>query len=156
MGAMIYPMSSETHQSSARLLERHWVAATPARVAVLNALLRSATRHLSAEQLCASMLESGELSGVSTLKNAVYELASLGVLARVLVQERNNRTQTFYELADQSFHRHLYCVRCGSIDEILDETFEKALLEHFQAHGLKPANVDLAMVGTCAGCNGPR
>lgn len=145
-------MSSEASLSSTRLLENNWIAVTPAKVAVLNALQRSSQRHLSAEQLCAAMLENGELPGISTLKNAIYELASFGVLSRVLVQEKKNRIQTFYELANQSSHRHLYCVRCGSIDEVFDEDFERTLLKHFSAHGLRAANVDLAMVGICSSC----
>lgn len=156
MGAMIYPMSSENSQWSSRLLEHHWIAKTPAKIAVLNALHGSAKRHLSAEQLCAAMLDNGERPGLSTLKNAIYELASAGILARVLVQEKNNRTQTFYELADQSFHRHLYCIRCGTLDEVFNAEFEDVLLKHYRDHGLRPANVDLAMVGVCSHCATPR
>lgn len=138
--------------SSIQMLEAHRLPFNPARVALLDILLQSPQRHLSAEQLCAAMLRRNDGQSISTFKKAIYDLADLGPVARVVAADRKNRSMTFYELADRPIHRHLYCTGCASLTEVFDAGLEQTLIRNFQAHGLTPARVDLALPGLCAGC----
>lgn len=135
-----------------QLLETHRLTANAARVALMEILLASPERHLNTEQLCAAMLRRNDGQSISSFKKAIYDLADQGPLARVVVPDRNNRSVTFYELADQPVHRHLYCTHCGSLTEVFDAALEHHVRQNFLARGLVPAKVDLALPGRCAAC----
>jgi len=114
--------------------------------------MESPQRHLTPEQLCAAMLKRNDGQSISSFKKAIYDLADLGPLARVVVSDRKNRAITFYELADRPVHRHLYCTRCAGLAEVFDATLEQTIRQHFLTHGLMPAKADLALPGLCADC----
>jgi Fe2+ or Zn2+ uptake regulation protein len=145
-------MPREKHPLSIQLLETHRLAANAPRVALMEILLASPARHLTAEQLCAAMLKRNDGQSISSFKKAIYDLADQGPLARVVVPDRKNRSIAFYELADQLVHRHLYCTHCGSLTEVFDAALEQHVRQNFLAHGLVPAKVDLALPGLCATC----
>lgn len=145
-------MPDDTYPSAIQVLNRHRIAITTARIAVIDLLRRSPIRHMHAEQLCAAMLKTNDQFGISTFRRAIYDLAGMGPLARVVIPDEKNRTLTFYELADRAVHRHLYCTQCGKLDEVFDDTLEQAYLGRFQSQHLKPANVDHALSGVCAEC----
>ncbi|WP_454743432.1 Fur family transcriptional regulator [Cupriavidus necator] len=132
------------------LLTRSKLPASEARLLVLRILRDNAERHLSAEQLCAAMVRSEFVPGISTFKTAIYDLTNAGVLSRVLVPL--NRKLFFYEIADQPPHRHLYCTKCQKIFEIYDEVMEQRISHQFALAGLKPANFDIARTGNCLAC----
>lgn len=145
-------MAEDTPSTAIELLETHRLAAHPMRQAVLDILLRAEHRHLNAEQLCVAMLSRNEGMAISSFKRALYALAGLGPLARVVVPDGKNRLLTFYELADQPPHRHLYCTACARLTEVFDDPLEQSLRRHFEHHDLRPAQVDLALTGVCAAC----
>ena len=145
-------MPGEKRPLPIQLLETHRLTANAARVALMEILLASPQRHLNSEQLCAAMLRRNDGQSISSFKKAIYDLADQGPLARVVVSDRKNRSMTFYELADQPVHRHLYCTRCASLTEVFDVALEQRLRQHFLAHGLVPAKTDLALPGICATC----
>lgn len=145
-------MPGEKHPLSIQLLETHCLTPNAARIALMEVLLASPQRHLNPEQLCAAMLRRNDGQSISSFKKAIYDLADLGPLARVVVSDKKNRSMTFYELADQPVHRHLYCTHCASLTEVFDAALEQTVRQHFLAHGLIPAKADLAMPGLCSDC----
>ncbi len=145
-------MPGDKYGAAIRILTSYRLTVTAPRIAVLNIFLASIVRHLNAEQLCALMLNGGYGIGITTFRRAIYDLASMGPVSRVLVPDQSSRTLTFYELADQPIHRHLYCTQCGAIAEVHDSGYEEALLRRLRPQGLKPANVDAALVGKCSDC----
>lgn len=149
-------MPGDKYGEATRILARHRLTITAPRIAVLNTLLQADGRHFNAEQLCTLMLRGEYEFGLSSFRRAIYDLAGMGPVSRVLVPDQSNRTLTFYELADRPPHRHLYCTRCGTIDEVFDPAYEALLSRHFQRRSLASAQVDSALVGVCADCQQPR
>lgn len=85
---------------------------TPARRLIL-ASLRSSPDHPSADDLVASLAESGHPTGVATVYQNLERLVGAGLVVRFVDPRGRYRFD-----ADRSHHHHLMCTRCGRIANI--------------------------------------
>ena len=143
----------ESADPLADLLGLGGLSVSISRLAVLETLRDNPVRHLSAEQLSATlMLGTGFRAGLSTFRAAVYDLAAAGILSRVVVLQDRPRSLVLYEMPDRPPHRHLFCNVCHTVEEVFDDTLEQLLARRLAGAGLAAANVDCALTGTCAKC----
>ncbi|GAB1257442.1 ferric iron uptake transcriptional regulator [Aurantivibrio plasticivorans] len=101
------------------------------RVKILQILEGSEERHLSAEDVYKSLLESGEDVGLATVYRVLTQFESAG-----LVMSHNfDGGHKVYELAKGDHHDHMVCVESGAVVEFHSEEIERLQLEIAHKNG---------------------
>jgi Fur family transcriptional regulator, ferric uptake regulator len=111
--------------------------------------LRAADRHVTVEELTASMGAAGANVDLASVYRTLALFEELG-LARVNRMRDDDAGR--WELAHPDEHFHLVCETCGHIDHHVGSLVERIRdhLEH--GHGFEATGVDLVVRGRCAGC----
>ena len=101
------------------------------RVKILQMLEASSDRHLSAEDVYKSLLESGEDVGLATVYRVLTQFESAGLV------ERHNFDggHAVFELAKGDHHDHMVCVDTGKVVEFTNDQIEKLQLDIAREHG---------------------
>lgn len=114
-------------------------------------LLERTGEHLSPEELCHVLKESGRPVGIATVYRTLQIFESLGLVHKLDFDAHVFR----YEIADpasQHHHHHLICVRCDHITEVrLDmlDSLEKNVEDAFQ---FQITDHTLKFYGICRSC----
>jgi Fur family ferric uptake transcriptional regulator len=93
---------------------------TPQREATVRVLLENEEDHLSAEDVFLLVKEKAPEIGLATVYRTLELLSELHVVEKLNFGDGVAR----YDLRSTSnkhHHHHLICVRCGSVDEIMDD-----------------------------------
>lgn len=134
-------------------MERHdlrkaGLKVTLPRLKILEILEANRQRHMSAEDLYKSLLESGEDIGLAT----VYRVLTQFETAGLVVRHHFEGGHSVFELDDGEHHDHIVCVRCGRVDEFLDDVIEERQ-EHIAANaGYQMTDHSLYIYGICSSC----
>lgn len=121
---------------------------TAPRIKVLHVLEQSRNRHLSAEDVYKALLELGDDVGLAT----VYRVLTQFEAVKLVLRHNFEGGHSVFELSHGDHHDHLVCLKCGSVEEFVDEIIEqrqKAIAEH--AH-FKMTDHALNIYGVCAQC----
>ncbi len=123
----------------------------PEEQAVINAFI-AAEGHVTAAELVEELsrrhpeLDSGQVRGV------LRTLEQLGIARRVRAGDR----EYWEHLHIGEHHDHLICVRCGRLEEFLDERIEARQLERARLAGFRPLFHRMQLFGICARCMAER
>ena len=131
-------------------LKRAGLKATLPRIKILQFLVHNAHRHMSAEDVYKAMLDLGEDVGLAT----VYRVLTQFEQAELVTRHHFEGGHAVFELNEGSHHDHLVCVKCGRVEEFVDETIEArqhAIAERF---GYAMTDHSLCIYGTCSKCQG--
>ncbi len=109
------------------------------RVKILDILEQTDGQHLSAEDVYKSLIAKGEDIGLAT----VY---------RVLTHFEGGHS--VFELSQGAHHDHIVCVRCGRVDEFVNEGIERLQREIAQQAGYEMTDHHLYIYGVCRDCQG--
>ncbi|HHX6185151.1 TPA: ferric iron uptake transcriptional regulator [Legionella pneumophila] len=118
------------------------------RIKVLQILEQSRNHHLSAEAVYKALLESGEDIGLATVYRVLTQFEAAGLVSR----HNFEGGHSVFELSQGEHHDHLVCVKCGRVEEFVDEIIEqrqKAIAE--RAH-FKMTDHALNIYGICPQC----
>ncbi|HAU2401994.1 TPA: ferric iron uptake transcriptional regulator [Legionella pneumophila] len=118
------------------------------RIKVLQILEQSRNHHLSAEEVYKALLESGEDVGLATVYRVLTQFEAAGLVSR----HNFEGGHSVFELSQGEHHDHLVCVKCGRVEEFVDEIIEqrqKAIAE--RAH-FKMTDHALNIYGICPQC----
>ena len=118
------------------------------RVKILEILDGSPTRHLSAEDVYKALLECGEDIGLATVYRVLTQFEAAGLVAR----HHFEGGHSVFELNEGSHHDHILCVKCGRVDEFLDEVIEQRQQEIARAAGYEMTDHSLYIYGVCSDC----
>lgn len=129
-------------------LRRVGLRATPPRLKVLHLLRASTQRHWSADQIYRELAAGGEDIGLATVYRVLAQLEQ----ARILRRGSFEAGKAVYELDDGLHHDHLVCVRCGRVDEFVDDGIGQRQQAVARDRGFELTEHRLAMFGLCAGC----
>lgn len=115
-------------------LPRLGLRPTPPRLRVLEVFRRSATRHLSAEDIYRALLAAGESASLSTVYKVLSQFEQVGLLSR----SELGQSHTVFELTQPQDprHGHLLCAVSGQVTELHLPDLERQLQELAQAQGL--------------------
>ncbi|EIJ44321.1 Fe2+/Zn2+ uptake regulation protein [Beggiatoa alba B18LD] len=102
-------------------LKKAGLKATLPRVRVLQLLESSDQRHMSAEDVYKSLLETGEDVGLAT----VYRVLTQFETAGLVIRHHFEGGLSVFELNHGSHHDHIVCTRCGHIEEFTDKVIEE-------------------------------
>ncbi|WP_428242474.1 ferric iron uptake transcriptional regulator [Gynuella sp.] len=107
-------------QDKPKELRKLGLKVTVPRLKILQMLEESENRHMSAEDVYKSFLESGEDVGLATVYRVLTQFESAG-----LVTKHNfDGGHSVFELADGDHHDHMVCIDSGEVIEFVDEEIE--------------------------------
>ena len=129
-------------------LRKAGLKVTLPRVKILQILENSDTRHFSAEDVYKMLLESGEEIGLATVYRVLTQFETAGLVTR----HHFDSGHSVFELDQGDHHDHIVCVRCGKVDEFVDETIERRQHEIAKSAGYKMTDHCLYIYGLCEAC----
>ena len=121
---------------------------TAPRLKILEILERDASQHYSAEDVYKILLEAGEDVGLATVYRVLTQFESAGLVSRLHFEGGHS----VFELNQGDHHDHIVCVRCGRVDEFVDETIEKRQREIAEKAGYEMTDHALYIYGICRDC----
>ena len=101
-------------------LRKAGLKVTLPRLKILEILERSTTRHLSAEDIYRSLLESNEDIGLAT----VYRVLTQFEAASLVTRHHFEDGMAVFELNEGTHHDHIVCLDCGRVEEFTEEGIE--------------------------------
>ena len=129
-------------------LRRLGLKVTSPRLKILHILEQASARHLSAEDVFRLLLSSGEDVGLATVYRVLTQFEAAGLVKRHHFEEG----YSVFELNQGVHHDHLVCVRCGQVDEFIDEVIEKRQEEVAEKAGFQMTDHSLTIFGVCMSC----
>jgi len=118
------------------------------RIKILDIMEKSETRHLSAEDVYKHLLEDGEEVGLATVYRVLTQFESAGLVARHHFDEGHS----VFELNQGHHHDHIVCVKCGKVEEFMDETIEQRQKDIAADAGFQITDHCLYIYGVCGAC----
>ena len=129
-------------------LKKAGLKITLPRVKILEILENARDRHLSAEDIYKMLTESGEEIGLAT----VYRVLTQFEEAKLVVRHHFSEGYSVFELDLGAHHDHLVCVKCGHVEEFVDELIEKRQQAVADHAGFCMTDHSLNIYGICKGC----
>ena len=118
------------------------------RVKILDIMESSSMRHLSAEDVYKQLLEDGEEVGLATVYRVLTQFETAGLVTR----HHFEGGHSVFELNQGHHHDHIVCVKCGKIEEFVDETIEQRQKDIAAKAGFEITDHCLYIYGVCASC----
>ena len=115
---------------------------------ILEIMENAQEHHLSAEDIYRVLLDSGEEIGLAT----VYRVLTQFEEAELVVRHHFESGQSVFELNHGTHHDHLVCVKCGRVEEFVDEVIEERQEEIAKRAGYTITDHSLNIYGICKGC----
>ncbi len=129
-------------------LRKAGLKVTLPRMKILEMLEGSKNRHLSAEDVYKALLEAGEDIGLATVYRVLTQFEAAGLVQR----HHFEGGHSVFELNEGEHHDHILCVKCGRVDEFVDETIEKRQRVIAEKSGYEMTDHCLYIYGICANC----
>lgn len=125
---------------------------TQPRVRVLSLLTSSDKTHWSAEAIYQELKQADDDIGLATVYRVLNQFEAAGLVQRHHFDDQH----AIYELDNGQHHDHLVCVRCGQVEEFVDELIEQRQQEIAKELGYKIVGHSLYLYGECEsiGVNG--
>lgn len=105
--------------------------ATVPRMTILDLFRKSATRHLSAEDVYRQLLADQFDIGLATVYRVLTQFEQAGLLER----HHFESGKSVFELKDGKHHDHLVCLQCGRVEEFTDPEIERRQTRVAQERG---------------------
>lgn len=118
------------------------------RLKVLQILEQSRAHHLSAEGVYKALLETGEDVGLATVYRVLTQFEAAGLVSR----HNFEGGYSVFELSQGEHHDHLVCVKCGRVEEFIDEIIEQRQKEIAERAHFKMTDHALNIYGICPQC----
>jgi len=133
-----------------RKLQENNYRLTRQRKAILQVMLDSQGKHLSAEEVFWEAKKTLPNIGIATVYRTLEKFASMEVLFKTMFEGSKYR----YELAEvnKHHHHHVLCLNCGQIYEVSDDLLYE-LEEKLERQGFKILDHELKFYGYCPNCN---
>jgi Fur family transcriptional regulator, ferric uptake regulator len=129
-------------------LKKAGLKITLPRVKILQILESSPDHHLSAEDVYKILIESGDDVGLAT----VYRVLTQFEEAKLVVRHNFSEGHSVFELDHGAHHDHLVCVKCGRVDEFLDDVIEERQRQVAKKAGFAITDHNLNIYGICRDC----
>lgn len=129
-------------------LRRVGLKVTAPRVRILQILEQTSPRHLSAEDIFRTLIDQGEDVGLATVYRVLTQFETAGLVKRHNFEEGHS----VFELNQGEHHDHLVCVKCGRVDEFVDEIIEKRQQAVALQSGYQMTDHNLIIYGVCKTC----
>lgn len=118
------------------------------RLKILQILESSTDHHLSAEDVYKQLLNNGEEIGLATVYRVLTQFEATGLVIR----HHFEGDHSVFEIAPEDHHDHLVCVKCGKVEEFIDEEIERRQQKIANDRGFELTDHNLNMYGLCPEC----
>ncbi|MCL2677836.1 MAG: transcriptional repressor [Clostridiales bacterium] len=128
---------------------------TPQRQAVYDVIASHGDKHMKCEEIYLLLAADFPRIGLATVYRTLGVLTEVGLLSKVNFDDGFLRYELNSSSADAHGHHHLICLRCGRIDEAIEdlmEELEKAVLEK---SGFQVEDHAVKIYGYCRSCRPP-
>jgi Fur family ferric uptake transcriptional regulator len=122
--------------------------ATLPRVKILEIMEADENRHLSAEEIYKILSDAGNDVGLATVYRVLTQFESAGLVTR---HHFEGGTSVF-ELNQGEHHDHILCVKCGRVEEFVDEVIEQRQKAIAEKAGFSMTDHCLYIYGICRDC----
>ncbi|TAL58464.1 MAG: ferric iron uptake transcriptional regulator [Legionella sp.] len=122
---------------------------TVPRLKVLEILENSPNHHLSAEGVYKALIEMGEDVGLATVYRVLTQFETAGLVTR----HNFEGGHSVFELSQGEHHDHLVCVKCGLVEEFVDDIIEQRQKTIAEKAKFKMTDHALNIYGICRNCN---
>lgn len=129
-------------------LKKAGLKLTLPRIKILEILENSKGRHLSAEELYQQLKDLGADIGLAT----VYRVLTQFEEASLVIRHNFAEGRCVFELDHGQHHDHLVCVKCGRVEEFIDEIIEKRQETIAKDAGYTITDHSLNIFGICKSC----
>ena len=129
-------------------LRKAGLKVTLPRMKILDILESSEARHQSAEDVYKMLLEMGEDIGLATVYRVLTQFEAAGLVKR----HHFEGGHSVFELNQGEHHDHILCVKCGRVDEFVDEIIEQHQRDIAARLGYELTDHCLYMYGICPKC----
>lgn len=119
------------------------------RLKVLQILEQSYNHHLSAEDVYKALLETGDDVGLATVYRVLTQFENAGLVSR----HNFEGGHSVFELSQGAHHDHLVCVKCGCVEEFVDEVIEQRQKTIAEQANFKMTDHELNIYGICPRCH---
>lgn len=141
-------MAARGQSMESQDLKKAGLKVTLPRMKILEILETAETHHLTAEDIYRQLLDAGEEIGLATIYRVLTQFESAGLVTR----HHFEGGHSVFELNEGSHHDHIVCVKCGRVDEFMDETIEQRQREIAKKAGYEITDHSLYIYGICAAC----
>lgn len=118
------------------------------RLKVLQILEQSHKHHLSAEGVYKALLEMGDDVGLATVYRVLTQFEAAGLVSR----HNFEGGHSVFELSQGEHHDHLVCVKCGLVEEFVDDVIEQRQKSIAEKAHFKMTDHALNIYGICPHC----
>jgi Fur family transcriptional regulator, ferric uptake regulator len=115
------------------------------RVKILGLLDQSEDHHVSAEDIYKMLLEMGEDIGLATVYRVLTQFEAASLVKRHYFEGGHS----VFELDRGDHHDHLVCIRCGRVEEFVDEVIEQRQQIIAERLGFRIEDHALILYGYC-------
>ncbi|MFV1982123.1 MAG: ferric iron uptake transcriptional regulator [Thiohalomonadales bacterium] len=129
-------------------LKKVGLKATLPRLKILEILESNPMRHMSAEDVYKALLETDEEIGLATVYRVLTQFESADLVKR----HHFDSGHSVFELEQGQHHDHIVCVKCGKVEEFLDELIEERQRSIAQQKGFTMTDHSLYIYGICKNC----
>ena len=126
-------------------LRKAGLKVTLPRMRILTILESSGQRHMSAEDIYKSLLESGEDIGLATVYRVLTQFQAAGLVSR----HNFDGGHSVFELDTGDHHDHIVCNDCGRIEEFMNPVIENRQEEIAKEHGFSLVAHSMILYGRC-------
>ena len=118
------------------------------RLKILQLLEQSKDRHMSAEDVYKTLIDMGEDISLAT----VYRVLTQFEAAKLIDKHNFEGGHAVFEIRSHAHHDHLVCVKCGRVEEFLDDMIESRLEHIAENIQFKITDHALNIYGICSKC----
>jgi Fur family transcriptional regulator, ferric uptake regulator len=129
-------------------LRKLGLKATAARLKILQIFENSKDRHFTAEDIYQVLRKEEEDVGLATVYRVLTQFHQAGILKR----HHFDMQQSVFELNDGDHHDHLVCLKCGNVEEFVDEVIEQRQKEIAKKAKFHMTDHSLHIFGICQKC----
>ena len=125
----------------AKDLKKAGLKVTLPRVKILEILEHREGRHMTAEDIYKSLLDTDDEIGLAT----VYRVLTQFEVAHLVIKHHFEGAQSVYELNRGSHHDHMVCVETGKVIEFVSAEIEQLQRDIVDSHGYELTDHSLVL-----------
>ena len=129
-------------------LKKAGLKITTPRLKILEIMENAKEHHLGAEDIYRALIEMGDDIGLATVYRVLTQFEEAGLVIR----HNFEGGQSVFELDSGKHHDHLVCVKCGNVEEFVDQMIEKRQQEIAKQAGYTITDHSLNIYGVCGRC----
>lgn len=115
---------------------------------ILEILEKNAAGHMNAEDVYHQLRDAGEDVGLATVYRVLTQFENAGLVTK----HHFEGGHSVYELNQGEHHDHILCVKCGKVEEFVDEVIEQRQAAIAKNAGFAMTDHCLYIYGICAEC----